>query len=369
MNYTIELLYFAGTLCFMTVNFAGWTLMQFYRPKAYVDNFEMLFPAQKIVALLYVVQLCQFPYLMHIGEADFLIYVNTFSLLSFSSILAEMYDAYFFLNFKTPRQRTLYYLPICVVLVVEMFTIYLPEGLELTMNPGVKIGILALFSFYFYRTLRIAWKLKNIVRKLNEEIYSNPDNFPTRLAEKILWTATSVCVILATNFVIETPLSKFVCDVLLISVCFWFTILTLNPWRKVFPANDQVKEMDSIDNQPTHLLGRARLEQFTQQMKVLLEDEHLYTDPNLTIDRLTTLLNTNRTYMNEVIQHAGYKSFFDMINRHRVEYAAKLLICSPSKSMFDIANESGFSSQSYMSRTFKLYKEVSPRIYRLNHKE
>ena len=81
MNSTAYQLLFSANLAFILTNLYGWLLKWFYRPRAYDEDFLRLFPAQRAVGWLYLLQVLELPYLLNIGQADALLYVNTFSVL------------------------------------------------------------------------------------------------------------------------------------------------------------------------------------------------------------------------------------------------------------------------------------------------
>jgi len=90
------LLLFSANLAFILTNLYGWLLKWFYRPRAYDEDFLRLFPAQRAVGWLYLLQVLELPYLLNIGQADALLYVNTFSVLVFSLQMLVMCEGYFF---------------------------------------------------------------------------------------------------------------------------------------------------------------------------------------------------------------------------------------------------------------------------------
>ena len=93
---TTEILLFAVNLTFIVTHLYGWLLKWFYRPEAYREHFHELFPAQRSVGVIYLLQLFELPYLLQIGDPDALLYVNAFSLLFFSIQMLIMCEDYFF---------------------------------------------------------------------------------------------------------------------------------------------------------------------------------------------------------------------------------------------------------------------------------
>ena len=78
------MIFFSANLAFIVTHLYGWLLKRFFRPEAYREHFHELFPAQRAVGVIYLLQLFELPYLLQIGDRDALLYVNAFALLFFS---------------------------------------------------------------------------------------------------------------------------------------------------------------------------------------------------------------------------------------------------------------------------------------------
>ena len=72
------LLLFSANLTFIVTNLYGWLLKRFYVPTPFKEHFHELYPAQKAVATLYLLQLFELPYLFHIGQPEALFYGEKF---------------------------------------------------------------------------------------------------------------------------------------------------------------------------------------------------------------------------------------------------------------------------------------------------
>ncbi|MCR5574948.1 MAG: hypothetical protein K6F78_09040, partial [Bacteroidaceae bacterium] len=91
-----HLILFAANLVLITTHVYGWLLKWFYKPLAYSDRFQELFPAQRAMGVIYLLQLFELPYLLQIADADALLYVNAFVLMCFSCQTLVMWEGYFF---------------------------------------------------------------------------------------------------------------------------------------------------------------------------------------------------------------------------------------------------------------------------------
>tara|TARA_R110002050_G_scaffold300794_1_gene472814 strand:- start:101 stop:1327 length:1227 start_codon:yes stop_codon:yes gene_type:complete len=98
----------------------------------------------------------------------------------------------------------------------------------------------------------------------------------------------------------------------------------------------------------------------------LLETRQVYLGSELRITELCRELNTNRTYLSNLINNEFKLSFNDLINLYRVKHAASLIEDKKADglSLNDIAGDSGFGSLSSFNRAFKKVKGVTPGQYR-----
>lgn len=86
-------------------------------------------------------------------------------------------------------------------------------------------------------------------------------------------------------------------------------------------------------------------------------------EDHLTMSDLLKQMNTNKTYLSEVIASSEYGSFYQLINTLRIDHACWMLSEDPTLKMEQVALSSGFSSGSAFSQVFKRIKGVSPSEY------
>lgn len=89
-----------------------------------------------------------------------------------------------------------------------------------------------------------------------------------------------------------------------------------------------------------------------------------YTQPGLTIQDLTQMLDTNRTYLIAYIKEKYKVSFCEWITGLRLEYAKKLLKGHPEMSVQKLAESSGFLSRSYFIKSFTKKEGYTPTKWR-----
>ncbi|UNK48005.1 AraC family transcriptional regulator [Lysobacter sp. S4-A87] len=124
------------------------------------------------------------------------------------------------------------------------------------------------------------------------------------------------------------------------------------------PGNDAPAETIPAADDPRFAAVEARLTQ-------LMEGEHLYSEPALTIGQLARRSGYPEYLVSAVINRRFAGNFWDYINRQRVEAArACLADAADTRTILDIAYACGFTSKSTFNAAFKRQLSVTPSAYR-----
>lgn len=99
--------------------------------------------------------------------------------------------------------------------------------------------------------------------------------------------------------------------------------------------------------------------EIAESIKGWIENEG-YLRPGLTIKELADTLHTNRTYLSGYINTSLNTTFRDWITRLRIDYAKQRMTNHPEQKIAEIAEASGFMSQSHFMKTFKDKEGCSP---------
>lgn len=113
-------------------------------------------------------------------------------------------------------------------------------------------------------------------------------------------------------------------------------------------------------------LDEARRTEIWNRLQALLQQERPHLDPGLNLPGLARLLGVRPQELSEVINTAYGGSFYDLVNRARVDMA-KVLLREPRarrRKMLDIALSVGFSSQSTFYSQFRKQTGMTPTVWR-----
>ncbi|HJF70291.1 MAG TPA: helix-turn-helix domain-containing protein [Butyricimonas virosa] len=110
-------------------------------------------------------------------------------------------------------------------------------------------------------------------------------------------------------------------------------------------------------------LGIKR-EKMKDELIRLFDEKEVYTNGNLTITDVAALLGTNRTYVSNVINNEFGFSFYQFVNKYRIQKATILLIQHPDMQIQEVASLSGFNSLSSFISAFKLNEGITPKQWK-----
>jgi AraC-like DNA-binding protein len=113
-------------------------------------------------------------------------------------------------------------------------------------------------------------------------------------------------------------------------------------------------------------LTRDQLLGHKQRLNNIMQSRQEYLRPDLTLPKLAEVVGCSVNNLSQVINSGFGTSFFDYLNRYRIEHARTLLENSDSQSnaILTIAFTVGFNSNSAFYSAFKKYVGMTPAQYR-----
>jgi AraC-like DNA-binding protein len=104
---------------------------------------------------------------------------------------------------------------------------------------------------------------------------------------------------------------------------------------------------------------------FTDALLQFMEHKQPYLDPEITLAKLSDLMEVRPEYLSEILNSQLNQNFFDFINKYRVEeFKIQSLVKSNSHlSILGIAHQCGFNSKAAFYRAFKKFEDISPSAY------
>lgn len=103
-----------------------------------------------------------------------------------------------------------------------------------------------------------------------------------------------------------------------------------------------------------------------ERINRIIQTERPYTDPELTLAKLSLTVGVNRTTLTEIIHSFGYSGFYDYIGALRLEYFKQLACENPYETVSALHIAAGFNSRATFYRLFQQTEQLTPAEYLIN---
>ncbi|MGE5498393.1 MAG: helix-turn-helix domain-containing protein [Syntrophothermus sp.] len=247
------------------------------------------------------------------------------------------------------------------------------------MGLGVWTLIVLQFGYYWYR----------IIRKVNIHIYAVESEFSDTEGKTLTWIKAFVHIfgvfflVLTLSIVIVLHGGNYFLVDRIVSISLSLTIFVLGyegffqqdvftEIIKVTPHAMIDENQAEVSSEPeghkekisrTPNIGNSEL---VQSLLAYMEDRKPYLDEKITLTELARKLNMTRNQLSAVINNDLGISFYNLINKYRVE-EVKRLLADPANRNFTIlaiAYEAGFPAKSSFHSIFKKFTGLTPSEYR-----
>ena len=250
-------------------------------------------------------------------------------------------------------------------------------------NPGGEYGILDDIEFQVVKFFHLMSYLvvSGIILKMFEKEYK--ENFSLGDALDLDWLKKLMIGfegVLFVSFVLQLLLhygrisSTFVSAVssilsaAIIYAISYFGFRRLKSSLVVDSPSEETEALKDIpENEKTSVVDSSfPMEKYVQMLGEKMEQEQLFTVPDLNLQRLADALGIKSYLLTRVLNEGMNQSFFDYVNERRVE-AVKEKLADPAFDNFTlltIANECGFNSKSTFNQIFKKFTNQTPTQYK-----
>jgi AraC-like DNA-binding protein len=234
----------------------------------------------------------------------------------------------------------------------------------LVFDVTIWIVLLVQYSFYLMQIL----KLTVSYRQQAEKELSNIDHVDISWLRTFLYAFILVLALLAIMFI--TAIHKIPSEWMnkVVSLIFSVIIFILGSkglfQRSIFSNTDSLKS--SPDREVDSVKPKIIDEELKNSLIMYMDSNNPQRDFDLTLTSLARQVNMSRNQLSEVINTSIGCSFYDFINRYRVDEVKKMLSLSSNKNftLLAIAFDAGFSSKSTFNSIFKKFTGLTPSGYR-----
>ncbi len=111
-------------------------------------------------------------------------------------------------------------------------------------------------------------------------------------------------------------------------------------------------------------LARINRRNIDGQLRIIMEEEKLFCDEDLSLGRLSDVLGLTKNQLSQFLNTYHKKNFNNYVNDFRINEAKKIMLEEPKRQIISIAFAVGFNSYSAFHSTFKKKTGVTPADFR-----
>lgn len=240
----------------------------------------------------------------------------------------------------------------------QVLPIYVLVGLDYL----IPLSLRPLIALYPFALIPLLITHVRTYKNWCEENFSTLDAFDAQWIVHYLWMVALVGVNYVFICVTHAPARGF--------TQLWFTIAMFaysteqilyhkDPWEMV-RGREKARE-PAPEEAITEPVPSPENSELRQKLDRWMEEEKPYVNPAFQLSDLGAVLPMNRTYLSHFIKAEYGCTFYQFVNRYRVEEAKRLKLEQPDLKMDEIAARCGFSSRTVFSNVFTREEGVSPR--------
>ena len=240
----------------------------------------------------------------------------------------------------------------------QVLPIYVLVGLDYL----IPLSLRPLIALYPFALIPLLITHVRTYKNWCEENFSTLDAFDAQWIVHYLWMVALVGVNYIFICVTHAPARGF--------TQLWFTIAMFaysteqilyrkDPWEMV-RGREKARE-PAPEEAITEPVPSPENSELRQKLDRWMEEEKPYVNPAFQLSDLGAVLPMNRTYLSHFIKAEYGCTFYQFVNRYRVEEAKRLKLANPDLKMDEVAARCGFSSRTVFSNVFTREEGVSPR--------
>ncbi len=273
---------------------------------------------------------------------------------------------------NSEKLNNLHFLPWLVILSVKLVFIInsitagvphngsLPKIVQTIIQVAFFIQILVYLIFILARIYTSREEAKNYISSFQRTAYS--------FLLLVVFGFFAMWVIDLINFILHIASGEYYTFLILLSVLInliFANILIIRGLKEYHLILTTEKQ----NNKPRYqksVLSSEDVHNSGERLKKILQEEKIYLDPDLSINRLAEKVGLPVKELSRVINEYFGVNFYDLINRYRIDEARRIMESSDgmNKTILEILYEAGFNSKSVFNNSFKKYTGITPTQFR-----
>ncbi|MBN1182866.1 MAG: helix-turn-helix transcriptional regulator [Bacteroidales bacterium] len=250
-----------------------------------------------------------------------------------------------------------HFIPFIIVFTFIGFNIFIRK---IPTYPYNKYGIALLSTLFIQGAYYMIKILREHTLIIKNTINSKDISVNTNYRQLYLLFATAMVFQFIIFLVCKVFIIQKLC-VMLTSIFFLISFLLVN---KIILVSMSTSTTFIRTRYRNSMIKEDYKEECLQSIQRALEDDKVFMDPLLSLDRLSKKLLIPKNILSQIINEHFGVNFNDLINKYRVNEAKRLISSIRNDySILQVAYEVGFNSKSTFNTAFKRYTGTTPSQY------
>ncbi|WP_420321162.1 helix-turn-helix domain-containing protein [Flagellimonas sp.] len=277
-------------------------------------------------------------------------------------------------DFKFGIKQIVHILPF-VICLVALFLVYTKEvssyeAAQTAITDGSSNAVLLVSILFYLHPLIYFGLSKSVLNKYKrslKESFSNATKVDVKWFDFILNSIGIIWILgMVQSIMPFSPLAEYLYITLFLFVVVLFVFINRILFKALKKPHLFLQPSDELSRKYAGSnLSADKREAIAEALALQMENEKLYTNPDLNIGDLAALMDLSSKEISQTINQTFNQHFFDFVNSYRIE-AAKKLLSKPELNLTvqEIMYKVGFSSKSSFNTIFKKRTGLTPSEFR-----
>lgn len=238
---------------------------------------------------------------------------------------------------------------------------------------AIKFNIHLFFSTTFIFVFQNSWYIAGIIKQFKAHKENLKKYFTYSEQIELAWLKwhifgyiTFIVGMIVINL-LPGP-SEITSNIHRVFVFIYINFIGINALRQKPIYENHEKPEEVSESKEFSEKQKETIEQLKQRFEILIFQDKLYLDQELTIFKLSKLMDSNTNYLSTLINSTYQLNFANFINKQRVAYARQALLDQSNQQLTieSIGSASGFKSKSSFNAAFKKFTGKTPSEFMKN---
>ncbi|MDP9042406.1 MAG: helix-turn-helix domain-containing protein [Bacteroidota bacterium] len=286
-------------------------------------------------------------------------------------------------NFTVAAKSWIHFSPFIILFIIaEFLFLTQPRNIQEKLLSDLRqhhfphylsmVSTLIFIQFFLY--IISSLRLVSLYKKVADQYFSNSKQTDIYwLSAMIIFFLIIVIVTIVNGLLAQTSLAPYYLtgfNIIILAILVFVIMIQLKtlqePYFLSFSEDDDISVRQVATQNTLPDAGRIEKEKISQLALNYMQDKKPFLEPELNLEQLASQLLIKPKLLSQAINEILGQNFYDFINRHRIEEAARLLTNPKDKkiTVLEVLYEVGFNSKSSFNTLFKKYTGQTPTEFR-----